>query len=785
MRAALAFVFLAAATAWAWAADVTVTRAPVVLPNGWQIERPPGVIRAVGTLPQGLTLSPDNSMLALIESGVGMPQLRILNAASLADVAVLKLTGAFGRPLWDPNGAGLWLCTGDSDSLVHVSIRGPSSVVIDSSIQLAAKAHFYGGYIARNPTNGELAVSGESGGAIEIVDRQRGLVVRTIAVGKHPADLLYTSDGARIFVADWGGDGIISVDPRAAAIVRRIRTGLHPEALALTPDGRTLYVANADDDSVSAVDVATETVRQTARIRLFDQPSIGLEPNALSLDAHSHRLYVTLADANAVAVLETDPLHFMGAVPTGWYPTAVAVDDAHGTLLVADGKGDSSHANASYQPYATRPPGRIDHIATSADAGAYIGYNLVGSLRAIPIPDGAQLAQLTAAVQRDAAPMLTSTARSRRELGAEEIDGARVVSAHGPIRHVFFVIKENRSYDQVLGDDAKGDGRPDLAIFGRTVTPNQHALANRFGLFDRMFTDSHVSEDGHCWLTEAFANDYNEKTWPPAYADRREGHDTDPYDMPLGYLWDDATRAHVTFRDYGEFTDPDPKLKGRWLPERVGLAGHTDTLYAGFDMSIQDRVRVKEWQSEFHQFVARRTLPQLEILWLPADHTVGTRLHAPTPKAMVADNDQAVGTLVDAISHSPYWSSSVIFVVEDDAQNGPDHVDEQRTTGYVISPYSRPGTHHEHFTQVGMLRTVELILGLGALTTYDAGAQPLFAAFQSRPDFRPYTLLPALYDLERKNTARSYGAGRSALLDFSKEDRADTKTLTDILRHAD
>ncbi len=399
---------------------------------------------------------------------------------------------------------------------------------------------------------------------------------------------------------------------------------------------------------------------------------------------------------------------------------------------------------------------------------------LVGSIRRLAIPDDAALARGLADV---------------RDLAQHEpAPGDAVVRAGGPIRHVIYVIKENRSYDQVLGDVAEADGDPALVLFGEDVTPDQHALARRFGVFDRFFEDSHVSADGHNWATAAIANDYLEKMWPQQYSGNRAFYDFEDgaeASVPhAGYLWDDAVRHGVGLRNYGEFVSAGAAAP---TPVSVGsdvLRPRTDRDFPTFDMKIADLDRFAEWKREFDAFERTRTLPQLEIVRFPRDHTSGTRAGAGTPQAMVADNDLAVGKLVEAVSHSADWAGTAIFVIEDDAQDGPDHVDEQRAPFYLISPYAAGGVQHARYTQASVLRTIELLLGLPPMTPYDAGAAPLTAAFRAAPDLRPFDAPPARTDLNAKNARTAYRAADAARLDFAQADRVDEGTLNDLLWHA-
>ncbi|MGH7738418.1 MAG: bifunctional YncE family protein/alkaline phosphatase family protein, partial [Candidatus Tyrphobacter sp.] len=336
--------------------------------------------------------------------------------------------------------------------------------------------------------------------------------------------------------------------------------------------------------------------------------------------------------------------------------------------------------------------------------------------------------------------------------------------------HVIYIIKENRTYDQVLGDVAGADGDPSLAWFGERVTPNQHAIVRRFGVFDRAFADAQISADGHNWSMGAFANDYVERTWPTEAARRRDIYDFEAvYGAPTphnGYLWDDAARAGIAYRDYGEFVDLDTPIGKPAVSHMPDIEnGHLDPQYPGWNLEISDQTRYLAWKAEFDAFVSHDDLPALEIVRLPNDHTQGTRPHELTPQAYVAQNDYAFGEIVDAVSHSPYWATTAIFAIEDDAQNGPDHVDDQRTTLYVASPYALAGTHHSTYTTASLLHTIEIILGLRPMSIYDATAPPLYAAFGLRPDLAPYDAIAPRIDTNARNALNAYGAAESMRLD--------------------
>jgi len=741
----------------------------ITLPNGWRIA-PPETATTVGTLPTGIVLSRDGGRAFVLETGHRKPALRVLDARTLAIRSTISLGNAFGTPLRDAGGDGMWI--GDTstfgDQLAHVD---PAAGRVDRTISLPIP--FFASALARSPDGKTLAVAGDLANAVGFVDLASGLVGRTVGVGRHPAALAYAADGKTLYVADRAERDLDIVDVEHARVVGRIAVGLHP--VALLRDGDRLFVADSDDDDLAIVDLVHRRTLARALLPFASHGVVGASPNALVRDGD--RLYVTCGAANAVAVyrITASGLTAIGAIPTGWYPTALAVDRATRTLLVADGKGEGGHPDPGFHvdPVTNR---NIDYIAD----------NIVGDVRRLAIPSDAELRRGLSVVASLGAPFAHLSPPPDP-----------IVRAGGPIRHVIYVIKENRTYDQVLGDEPNADGDPSLVMFGRAVTPNEHALVERFGDFDRFFCDAHVSADGHNWSTAAFANDYLEKMWPPQYVgpQRRPFYDFQDgatASVPhAGYLWDDAVAHGVSLRDYGEFVtalgEDEPDDPGKRAPVSTmqrALATRFDPRFLGFDLHVRDVERIAEWKREFDAFERTRTLPQLEIVILGRDHTAGTTAGENTPQAMVADNDRAVGLLVDAVSHNADWKSTAIFIVEDDAQNGPDHVDEQRSTFYLVSPYARGGTQHEHYTTSGVLRTMELLLGLPPLTPYDAGARPLAAAFTTTPDLRPFEALPAQTDLEAKNVRTAYRANDSDRLDFAHADAVPDGVLNDILWHA-
>ena len=403
----------------------------------------------------------------------------------------------------------------------------------------------------------------------------------------------------------------------------------------------------------------------------------------------------------------------------------------------------------------------------------------------MPVPDDSALAKYTETVYKNCPysdKMLTDSPYPTKTAIPTKVGDP------SPIKHVIYIIKENRTYDQVFGDMPKGNGDPNLVLFGEKITPNHHKLAREYVLLDNLYCNGHVSVDGHPWSTMAYNTDFIVRNWALTYSGRAGIQDQDDDDLekaPSGYLWDACARAGLSYRSYGEYghrvsdADGSSRMEGR-VP---GLIGHVSPEYGiGTNGSNRDPAKVDVFLKEFAEFEKNGDLPKFIVMSLGEDHTTGTSPNTFTPQACVASNDLALGRLVEAVSKSKYWADTAIFVIEDDAQNGPDHVDAHRTIGLVISPYTKRGVlDSTQYTTVSMLRTMELILGLPPLSQYDAGATPMFACFNDKADTTGYTHEPARIDLNVKNTALAYGAERSSKMDFSEYDKIDDFELNEIL----
>jgi DNA-binding beta-propeller fold protein YncE len=683
--------------------------------------------------------------------------------------------------------------------------------------------------------------------------RQRfDLSTRDVVPASYPYAVVATRDGKSAYCSLWNASQVAQLDLQQGKIVRWIpllvpdsptAAGSHPSACLLSPDERQLYVTLANADTVAVVDTATGQLTGRLSTLLPGQTHAGTYPNALAQTPDGTRLFVADASLDAVAVFKRGAAGWehsqqpIGFIPTEWYPTALAV--RKGELFPASGKGQGTGPNPGPAP--SDSPDRRDGEARQKHP--YIATLIRGSIARLDI----------------------SETEKRLEQLTDEVLASNLFRGHGdtlpfqgganPIKHVIYIIKENRTYDQIFGDLKPGDGDPALCMYGEAITPNQHQLARQFGVLANFYDSGEVSGDGHVWSMAAITSDYTEKTWQIGYRGKERTYDyegvvgegvpweegqADVNEPGTGYLWANAGRHGVTHRNYGEFVfsewcdgrgkdkssaplPPCPQkaiLPGDTLPANVGephgapnlwpwsiplvardvptkpeLKDHFDPHYPDFRLDYPDQLRVDEFLNEFDEFVKARQghegneLPQLVILRLPNDHTAGTVPGMPTPEASVADNDLAVGRVVEALSHSPYWDDTAIFVLEDDAQDGGDHVDAHRSTALEISKYSpssreQPVVDHNFYTTVNLVHTMEVLLGLPPMNQNDAQAAAMAPLFSGSGGQRPFTAdrtnlrSGALYHM---NSPSATGARESAKMDFSHADAADSATLNLIL----
>jgi YVTN family beta-propeller protein len=584
----------------------------------------------------------------------------------------------------------------------------------------------------------------------------------------------------RLYVSLWGSASVAVVDVNSGKMTARMPAGEHPCDLTLRRDGKFLFVANANDNTVSVLDTESGREVETICATLFPKSPRGATPNSLALARDDSLLFVANATINAVAVVDVaTPGHSrcLGFIPTGWYPTSVRVTPDGKRLLIASGKGLLPKAN---------PHGPQPILGSSRDE--YIGKLFKGTLSIVPLPPRAKLEAQVAAWTTEV--LKSSPLRPDAGVAVVWPEGNPIPARVGetsPITHCIYIVKENRTYDQVLGDLPMGNGDARLCLFPERVTPNHHKLAREFVLLDNFYVESEVSADGHEWSMAAYATDYVEKTWPMNYGHNKSGKFPYPSEGNFaisapasGYLWDAARQAGVSYRSYGEFVHNGGDTNQPAFTHLRALRDHFDPWYRGFDLTYPDTLRAERFAAELARFEKEGDMPRLQIVRLPNDHTHGVSVGRKTPTALVADNDLGLGMVVEAVSHSKFWPTTAIFVVEDDAQNGPDHVDAHRTVALVISPYTRRNAVDSTlYSTSSMLRTMELILGLPPMTQFDAAAAPMYASFQSLQNLDPYTAVPANVDLKAVNGVAEWGA--KFKFNFAKEDAADDFLLNEVI----
>jgi YVTN family beta-propeller protein len=755
--------------------------------NGWGLT-PAGEQVPISDLALKLVVSPDKKVLVAANAGFNDTGLSLLDIASRRVTQFLPLPKIWNGLAFSLDGRRILVSGGDSGRVnVFKYADGKATPTGAVKPSPTAVTVFLAG-MAVHPTSGKVYVCNEANDEIWVLNAQTLALETTVSVGEYPHSCVFGADKRHLYVSNWGSRSVSVVDTLGNRRLRNIVVGIRPNDMALAPDGR-LFVACSGDNTVHVIETRAverpaaeanrrrrvpEAAREIISTSLYPESPEGSTPDAVAVSPDGKTLFVANADNNNVMVVDIsnalsedarrnrESVSVVdGFIPVGWYPSAVCVSPDNQTLFVANGKGLVSHANFPSTGKTRRKnndPRRFDHIARL----------LEGSVSFISRPGPAQMAAYTEQVRRNS-PYTPETLH-RAPMPSNSVIPEQV-GQPCPIKYVLYIIKENRTYDQVFGDmkDAAGkpigNGDPALTIYGEAVTPNQHQLARDYVLLDNLYCNGEVSADGHSWCDAAIATDFKQRSWIMSYSRHGQLPGNTEMDTPsAGYLWDLCQRQGITYKCYGEGARRVPSVnRGRWP--------------GGRDMD-----RVKGWIEDLHQAERTGVLPQFMIMSLGENHTRGTAPGAFTPDACVASNDLGLARLVAAASKSKFWSQMAIFVIEDDAQNGPDHVDAHRTTGLVISPYCKRGfVDSTLYTTASMIRTMELILGLPPLTQYDAGATPMFNSFQASLVAKPFNPLPARVDVLAKNTAKSPGAKQSAQMDFREYDRAPEDALNRIL----
>ena len=753
----------------------------VRLPTGVSLD-PVAESHGVGNFPLAMAVAPGGERVALLLSGWRQQGVQIVDRKSGAVVQTLPQIAAFLGLAFSSDGKTLYASGGNDDSIFIYRWNGRGATA-DGKIDLVERPKPVPNAKPKDPEGTQypagMAISSDGrflyvaenlADDLAVVDLATGKVIQRVQTDRYPYTVVTDARGD-VYVSAWGDNTVNRFRAGANGILRRIArivAGRHPSAMAIR--GTRLYVASASTDSISIVDTSTAKVVRTLTDAPPAGPREGSTPNGLAISRDGSRLFVAEADNNAIGVFDIASGKLLGRVPVEWYPSALAVEGSD--LLVVSAKGRGSRPNPNrQQPGMKKPPESPDYTLGQIE----------GSLLSFPASISAtKLAALTSRVAR-----------------ANNWDTTRGARRYPPFKHVIYIIKENRTYDQILGDMKEGDGDPSLVFFGENVTPNHHALARRFGLFDRFFVNAEVSAQGHNWSMAAYCTDYLEKTMPSEYSSRgrtydyegtnreRAVDDDDDVNAPAGgYLWDLALRKKISLRNYGEYVANGENVREavgkQYIGLRRALRDTTSPDYPPFNMDIPDQTRADVWLHEFRSYVERGSLPAFEIVRLPNDHTNGASKGKPTPRAFMADNDLALGRIIDALSHSPFWRDTAVFVVEDDAQDGPDHVDSHRSVLLLISAWNRAGVVHRFINTTDVLATMEEILGLDSLSQFDHYGRPVRGIFAAEPDLKPYDALQPSIDMNEKNPD-STQSKQSTMLDFSRPDAADDDTLNRIL----
>jgi len=751
----------------------------ITLPNGWGLS-PVGNQIPLGDLPLNIALSPDLKLAAVTNNGqstqsIQLIQLKDQKLLDTYDAGKLWLGLVFGD-----NGKTLYASGGNDNSIVRFNVRNNKLICRDTfqlGVPLQDKISVAG--IALDESAQRLYAVTKDNNSVYILDLVSKKTIKKIQLEGEGYTCIVSPDKKQLYCSCWGCRKIVIINTSTMEIEGTVQVGDHPNDMAVDNKGKILYVANSNDNSVSVIDLVRKKVIETLNAALFPTMLQGSTTNSVALSKDNRTLYIANADNNCLSVFDVSKhgqSYSLGFIPTGWYPTCVRIAD--NKILVTNGKGLTSLPNPK-GPNPVKEEDKVEYQKGNPDKPEevqYIAGLFKGTLSLISVPDKLKLAGWTKLVYEN------TPFKKGVESQSNGINGNPVpmkVGAGSPIHYVFYIIKENRTYDQVLGDLPQGNGDTSLVLFGKKITPNQHALATQFVLLDNFYNDAEVSADGHNWSLGGYATDYLEKTWPTYYGDRGGTYDAEGNreiaNNKNGFLWDNCKRQGITFRTYGEFAD-------NYKANIPVLKNHFCRYFTSWDQTVMDTTRFRQWKQDFDSLLSIHQVPQLNTLRFINDHTEGMKIGRPTPFAAVADNDLAVGLFVEYLSKSPIWNESAIFIVEDDSQNGPDHVDAHRSTTYVAGGFVKKSfVDHTSYSTSSVLRTIELILGLPPMSQYDAAAEPLWRCFDSTAYHPPFTALPATTDLFEKNTAYNPWQKKSEKFNFSGEDLVQEQEFNEVL----
>jgi YVTN family beta-propeller protein len=757
----------------------SLNKSRIILPNGWGLS-PVGKSLPLGDLPLNIAVSPSKKLLAVTNNGQSIQSIQLIDAVNHTILDSLDIDKSWLGLAFSKDEKTLYASGGNDNWILEYAIQ-KNKLILKDSIKLGDKwpNKISPAGLCINYSTNTLFVVTKDNNSLYTINLSTKKVVDQIKLPAEAYTCLLSSNKKQLYISVWGDESVLVYDLATKKITRTYKVGSHPNDMVLNKRGDILYVANANDNSVSVIDLLKNKITETLNAALYPDAPSGSTSNALALSDDDKILYIANADNNCLAVFDVSKKEnslAKGFIPVGWYPTAVKVIGSN--IFVANGKGFTSHANP-YGPDPYKKRGQLGFqqgLLKSPKSVQYIGGLMKGTLSIIKKPTDAQLSIYSKAVYEN-----TPYTKEKETLSGAAIGNPipQKLGDKSPIKYVFYIVKENRTYDQVLGDVKEGNGDPALCLFGENITPNQHALAKDFVLLDNFYVNGEVSADGHNWTLGGYATDYLEKNWVTSYGGRGGNYDAEGTrkiaNGKKGFIWDYAKRAGVSYRTYGEFAD-DYKAN---IPV---LENHFCTYYTSWDQSVRDTTRVGQWKKDFDSLYAANALPQLNTLRLINDHTEGLKLGVPSPNAHVADNDLAVGMFVEYLSKHPIWNQTAIFIVEDDAQDGPDHIDAHRTTAYVAGGLvKRNFVDHTMYSTTSMLKTIELILGIQPMSQYDAAATPMWRCFQPTPNNFVFNTKTAQYDITEKNTVKSAWQQKSETFNFAKEDAVSDRVFTEVI----
>jgi YVTN family beta-propeller protein len=764
-----------------------------VTPVGFRVN-PAGHQTALGDLPLASAVSPDGKTMFVVNAGDGDQSLQVVDVGTATVVQTLTYRApqaVFSGVALSPDGTRAYASGGGSNVIHTYTVAGQrltetAPVILPTKNPSGGTVNMFPAGVAVTPDGKRLVVADQLADAATVVDLATG-ATQTAGVGHDPYGVVVSRDGKTAYVTNQGANtvSVLDISASAPAVKSTIPVGTHPNQAVRSADGGRLYVANGDSDQISVIDTPANRVTGTISLAPYRNAPVGSNPDGLALSPDGHTLYAANSGDNDIAVLDLTQNRVSGLIPTAWYPTAVQRIGNQLYVLNAKGLGSGPNPHGP-NPYTDDERRKTDPAGFNAQ---YVGAMIKGTLSTLANPDTGQLARYTQQVSTNDGFAEGDNVRGAG--GSGEAIVPRHVGDPSPIKHVIYVVKENRTYDQEFGNLGKGNGDPNLNLFGDDSAPNSRALQRGYADLDNFYANAEVSAQGWNWAVASNSNPYTEQTWVANYSGRNHPYPSESGDPAIApnrdpadaYIWDRLADAHVSFRNYGYYVNPNSSHQQVASDPRLDAA--TDHAYTGFDLNCPDTSgtftplsstcgspRIAEWKREFAGYVTNNNLPTMEFVRLPNDHTSATAPGKPTPTAYVADNDWALGQLVDAVSHSPYWKNTAIFVTEDDAQAGPDHVDAHRTISQVISPYTRTGKVDSTFySTASMLRTMELIVGIKPLTQFDAYATPMVGSFTDHADLTPYTATKPTTDMTALNTASSPMAAQSAQQNLSQADR--------------